>query len=54
MNQAVGNHAVKEFFTSKQWDMIYNLVGLALDDDEENPETVYEIRNKIHTIFDEE
>jgi len=45
---------IKDFFTSEEWDMIYNFVGRALDDDEENPETVYEIRNKIHTIFDEE
>ena len=44
---------IKEFFTSEEWDMIYNLVGHGLDDDE-NSETVYDIRNKIHTIFDEE
>ena len=43
---------IKEFFTSEEWDMIYNLVGHGLDDDEENSETVYDIRNKIHTIFD--
>jgi hypothetical protein len=45
---------VKEFFTSEEWDMIYNFIGNALDDDDFNPEDVYSIRNKIHAIFDEE
>jgi len=46
---------IKDFFTSEEWDMIYDLVGRhGLDDDDENSETVYDIRNKIHTIFDEE
>ena len=27
MNQAIGNHAVREFFTSSEWDLIYNLVS---------------------------
>jgi hypothetical protein len=44
---------IKEFFTSEEWDMIYNLVGHGLDDDDQNSETVYDIRNKIHTIFDD-
>ena len=34
MNQAIGNHAVKEFFTETEWDMIYNFIGNALDDDD--------------------
>ena len=41
---------VKEFFTEDQWDLIYNFVGNALDDDEYDPEDVYTIRNKIHQL----
>jgi len=41
----------KEFhFTEEQWDLIYNFVGNALDDDDYNPEDVYTIRNKIHSL----
>jgi len=47
-------NSVKEFFTSEEWDMIYNFIGNALDNDDFNPEDVYSIRNKIHAIFDEE
>ena len=39
-------------FTESQWDMIYNFIGHALDDDDQNPEDVYAIRNKIHTLFE--
>jgi hypothetical protein len=38
-------------FTEDQWDLIYNFIGNALDDDLCNPEDVYAIRNKIHAIF---
>ena len=41
-------------FTEDQWDLIYNFIGNALDDDLFNPEDVYAIRNKIHALFDEE
>ena len=43
----------RNLFTEEQWDMIYNFVGHALDDDAElfNHEDVYAIRNKIHTLF---
>ena len=43
----------RNLFTEEQWDMIYNFVGNALDDDAElfNPEDVYAIRNKIHALF---
>jgi hypothetical protein len=44
----------RQLFSDAEWDMIYNFVGHALDDDEEEPEIVYSIRNKIHAIFDEE
>jgi hypothetical protein len=42
---------IKEFFTEEQWDLIYNFVGNALDNDEFNPEDVYAIRNKIHSLY---
>ena len=51
MNQAIGNHAVKEFFTETEWDMIYNFIGHALDDDDYDPEQVLTIRSKIHYLF---
>jgi hypothetical protein len=44
----------KEFFTEDQWDLIYNFIGNALDDDLFNPEDVYAIRNKIHALFEEQ
>lgn len=40
-------------FSDSQWDLIYAMVGHALDGDEFNPEDVYTIRNKIHILFDE-
>jgi hypothetical protein len=44
---------LKNLFSEDQWDLIYAMVGHALDDDEFNPEDVYSIRNKIHTLFDD-
>jgi hypothetical protein len=44
---------IKEFFTEEQWDLIYNFVGNALDNEEFNPEDVYEIRNKIHSLYED-
>ena len=43
----------RNLFTEEQWDMIYNFVGHALDDDAElfNHDDVYAIRNKIHALF---
>jgi len=41
----------KEFFTETEWDMIYNFIGHALDDDDYDPEQVYSIRSKIHNLF---
>jgi hypothetical protein len=43
----------RQLFTENQWDLIYNFIGNALDDDEYNPEDVYSIRAKIETIFEE-
>jgi hypothetical protein len=40
-------------FTENQWDLIYNFIGNALDDDDFDPEDVYAIRNKIHLLFDD-
>ena len=44
---------IKEFFTETEWDLIYNFVGYALDDDDidDNNEEVYSIRAKIHNLF---
>ena len=44
---------IKEFFTETEWDLIYNFVGHALDDDDidDNNEEVYSIRAKIHNLF---
>jgi hypothetical protein len=52
MNQAIGNHAVKEFFTETEWDMIYDFIGNALDDDYYDPEQVHSIRSKINDLFE--
>ena len=45
------NTAMRDFFTEDQWDLIYNFIGNALDDEDFNPEDVYEVRNKIHQLF---
>ena len=42
---------VKEFFTDSELDLIYNFIGHALDDDEYDPEDVYAIRRKIHSLY---
>lgn len=47
-------HPIKEFFTGSEWDLIYNFIGNALDDDDFDPDEVYSIRNKIHSIFVED
>ena len=44
---------IKEFFTESEWDLIYNFIGNALDDDLFDPDEVYSIRNKIHAIFED-
>lgn len=43
----------RNLFTEEQWELIYNFVGNALDDDDFNAEDVYVIRNKISLLFDE-
>ena len=42
---------VQEFFTETEWDMIYNFIGNALDNDDYECEDVYAIRAKIHNLF---
>jgi hypothetical protein len=42
---------IKEFFTEEQWDLIYEFVGRALDDDNYDSEQVYDVRSKIHDLF---
>jgi hypothetical protein len=44
------NDIVKEFFTETEWDMIYEFIGRALDNDYYDPEQVYTIRSKIHNL----
>ncbi len=41
----------QEFFTENEWDMIYNFIGNALDNDDYDCEDVYSIRAKIHNLF---
>jgi len=43
----------RNLFTEDQWDLIYNFVGNALDDDDFKSSDVYAIRSKIHMLFDE-
>ena len=42
---------MQEFFTETEWDMIYNFIGNALDNDDYDKEDVYSIRAKIHNLF---
>ena len=42
---------IQEFFTETEWDMIYNFIGNALDNDDYECEDVYAIRAKIHNLF---
>jgi hypothetical protein len=44
----------RQLFSDAEWDLIYNFIGNALDDDLFDAGDVYAIRNKIHAIFDEE
>ncbi len=55
MNDAVGKHAVKEFFTASEWDLIFNLVSNNVqfcEDEEQDPvEDYYSIADKITALF---
>jgi len=55
MNDAVGKHSVKEFFTQSEWDLIFNLVSNNVqfcEDEEQDPvEDYYSIADKITALF---
>ena len=53
MSDTLSKNIYRQLFTEDQWDLIYNFIGNALDSDEYDPEDVYEIRNKIHQLFEE-
>jgi hypothetical protein len=54
MADALSKKVYRKLFTEDQWDLIYNFIGNALDDDLFNPDDVYAIRNKIHLLFQED
>ena len=51
MTDTLSRNIYRQLFTGDQWDLIYAMVGHALDDNDFDPEDVYTIRNKIHAIF---
>jgi hypothetical protein len=57
MNQSVGKHAVREFFTTSEWDLIHSLVHNNrefCENDEFDPQSDYDsIIEKIYKLFDE-
>jgi regulator of sirC expression with transglutaminase-like and TPR domain len=53
MTDTLSRNIYRALFSEDQWDLIYNFVGHALDDDDFDPEDVYSIRNKIHALFDD-
>ena len=52
MSDTLSPNLCRTLFSEKQWDLIYAMVGHALDDDEFDPHDVYSIRNKIHSFFE--
>ena len=50
MSKTLSRNVYRALFSDDQWDLIYAMVGHALDDEECNPEDVYMIRNIIHSI----
>lgn len=54
MNQAVGNHAIKEFFTDSEWDLIYGLLDSNRQyDDEDYYEDYCSAIDKIRKLFED-
>lgn len=51
MSDSLSKTIYRQLFTEDQWDLIYNFVGNALDDDDIDPSDVYSIRNKIHLLL---
>jgi hypothetical protein len=54
MADALSRRIYRQLFTESEWDLIYNFIGNALDDDTFDPDDVYNVRNKIHEIFEED
>lgn len=52
MSDTLSPNLCRTLFSEGQWDLIYAMVGHALDDDEFDPHDVYSIRNKIHSFFE--
>ena len=53
MSNTLSQRIYRQLFTEDQWELIYNFVGNALDDDDFNSADVYAIRSKISLLFDE-
>ena len=53
MSDTLSRNIYRSLFSEDQWDLIYNFIGNALDDDLFDPDEVYSIRNKIHALFDD-
>lgn len=55
MNQSVGDHAIREFFTNSEWDLIHSLITNNrefCEDDEHDPVKDYDsISDKIYKLF---
>lgn len=58
MNEAVGKHAVKEFFTTSEWDLIHSLLvnnREFCENDEFDPVSDYDSAiDKIYKLFSSE
>jgi len=54
MSNTLSQRIYRQLFTEDQWDLIYNFVGHALDDDNFKVGDVYAIRSKIHLLFDDQ
>ena len=54
MADALSKQIYRQLFTESEWVLIYNFIGNALDDECYDPDDVYNVRNKIHEIFEED
>jgi len=54
MSNTLSQRIYRQLFTEDQWELIYNFVGNALDNDDFNAMDVYAIRSKIHLILHEQ
>jgi hypothetical protein len=53
MADTLSKQVYRQLFTEDQWDLIYNVVGNALDDDVFDHDDVQAIRNKITKLFED-